>query len=127
MNVVDSSGWLEYFADGANAGFFTAAIEATDQLVVPSLSLLEVFKRVLQQRDEGSALQAVAYMRQGKVVELDADLAVEAARLGVDLKLPLADSVMLATARQCGALLWTQDGDFEGLEGVRYISKQPEK
>ena len=125
MNVVDSSGWLEYFADGPNAGFFTRAIADTDALVVPTISLLEVFKRVLQQRDKTAALQAVAHMRQGKVSPLDGELALAAAELGHALKLPLADSVILATARRHGATLWTQDADFEGIEGVRYVRRNP--
>lgn len=123
MNVVDSSGWLEYFADGMNADFFAAPIEATAELVVPTIGLYEVFKRLLQQRGSATALRAVAYMRQGKVVDLDGDLALEAARLGVAHGLPLADSIILAAARAHGAELWTQDADFEGLDGVRYIAK----
>ena len=120
MNVVDSCAWLEYFAAGPNAAFFGRAIEATGDLVVPTLSLYEVFKRILQQRTEGNALVAVALMQQGTVVELDARLALSAARISVDLKLPMADSVMLATARAFGATLWTQDEHFEGLPDVRY-------
>lgn len=120
MNVVDSSGWLEYFADGPSAGFFASAIETPDRLVVPTLSLYEVFKRILQQRDEGAALNAVAVMQQGLVVELSAPLALSAATLGAQLKLPLADSVIYATARAHEATLWTQDADFEGLPHVRY-------
>ncbi len=123
MNVVDSSGWLEFFADGPNAGFFARPITDTGRLIVPTISLLEVFKRVLQQRGENAALQAVAHMRQGSVVALDADLSLAAAHLGVSNKLPLADSVMLATARRYGSALWTQDADFEGIEGVRYVSR----
>ncbi|GIX27975.1 type II toxin-antitoxin system VapC family toxin [Pelomicrobium sp. G1] len=123
MNLVDSSGWLEYFADGANADFFAPAIEEVARLIVPTISLLEVFKRVLQQRGENDALQAVALMQQGKLVELDAGLALSAAKLGHELKLPLADSVILATARKYNAIVWSQDSDFEGLEGVRYIAK----
>jgi predicted nucleic acid-binding protein len=123
LNVVDSSGWLEYFADSANAGFFARAIADTERLLVPTVSLLEVFKRILQQRGENAALLAVAHMRQGRVVALDSELALSAAKLGTAHRLPLADSVMLATARRHGAILWTQDADFEGLEGVRYIAK----
>jgi len=121
MNVVDSSGWLEFFADGANAGFFAPAIQKTGELVVPTLSLYEVFKRVLQQRDEGQALQAVALMQQGQVVDLSSTLALSAAKLSTDLHLPMADSVMLASARAHDATLWTQDADFEEIAGVRYI------
>lgn len=124
MNVVDSSGWLEYFADGPNAGFFAPAITDITRLVVPTISLLEVFKRVLQQRGENAALQAVAHMRQGRVELLDADIALAAAHLGVSLKLPLADAVMLATARRHGATLWSQDADFAGIDGVRYVDKR---
>lgn len=123
MNVVDSSGWLEYFADADNADFFAEAITDTDNLVVPTISLLEVFKRILQQRDENAALQAVAAMRQGRVVPLDEEMALNAAKLGAEYRLPLADSVILATARRHEAMLWTQDRDFEGLEAVRFIAK----
>ena len=123
MNVVDSSAWLEYFADGANASFFAGPIEDIDALVVPAISLFEVFKRVLQQRNESAALQAAAAMQQGTVVELGAEIAVSAAALSVDLRLPLADSIILATARKHSAALWTQDADFEGIEGVRYRAR----
>ena len=123
MNVVDSSGWLEYFAAGANSDFFAPPIEDLPHLVVPSLSLFEVFKCILQQRDEGDALQAVAVMQQGKVVDLCSSLALTAARLSLGERLPLADSIILATAREFGAILWTQDSDFEGIEGVRYMPK----
>lgn len=125
MNVVDSSGWLEYFADADNAGFFADAITDTEELIVPAISLLEVFKRILQQRDENAALQAVACMRQGRVVPLDEEMALNAAKLGAEHRLPLADSVILATARRHEAILWTQDGDFKGLEHVQYIPKNP--
>ena len=124
MNVVDSSGWLEYYADGPNADFFAPAIEAVTDLVVPTLSLYEVFKRVLQQRGEGDALQAVAIMTQGTVVDLNMDLALSAAKVSMELKLPMADSVMLATAQAHGATLWTQDADFEEIASVQYIAKR---
>jgi predicted nucleic acid-binding protein len=124
MNVVDSSGWLEYFADGPNADFFASAIESVSELLVPTLSLYEVFKRVLEQRGEGDALQAVAVMIQGNIIDLDMDLALSAARVSMELKLPMADSVMLATAQAHDATVWTQDADFEEIAGVRYIAKQ---
>lgn len=124
MNVVDSSGWLEYFADGPNAKFFAPAIEKTRDLLVPTLSLYEVFKRVLQQRGEGDALQSVALMQQGRVVDLNSPLALAAAKLSVDLRLPMADAVILATAKSLDATLWTQDADFEAVPGVRYIAKK---
>ena len=124
MNVVDSSGWLEYFAGGPNADFFAPAVETVDELVVPTVSLFEVFKRVLQQRGEGDALQAIALMQQGSVVELTAPIALDAARASAELGLPMADSMIHATACAHQATLWTQDSDFEGIEGVRYIAHE---
>lgn len=123
MNAVDSSGWLEYFADGPNARAFAKPIEAHESLIVPTLSLYEVFKRVLQQRGEDLALQAIAVMEQGRAVDLDCTLALGAAELSIEFKLPPADSIMLATARRTGAILWTQDGDFDSIPDVRYFPK----
>ena len=123
MNVVDSSAWLEYFADGRNAGHFAAVIEAHETLLAPSITLLEVFKRISQQRDDGTALQCVAVMQQSVVVELGAALALRAAMLGRQYKLPLADSVVYATAQAGDALVWTQDAAFEGLPGVKFWRK----
>jgi predicted nucleic acid-binding protein len=125
MNVVDSSGWLEYLAGGPNATFFAPAVEATADLLVPTLSIFEVFKRVLGQRDESLALQAIALMYQGRIVELSAPLAIDAARLSRREALPMADSIMLATARAFGATLWTQDADFEAIPDVRYRPVRP--
>jgi predicted nucleic acid-binding protein len=123
MNVVDSSGWLEYFANGPNADFFAPAIEDTGNLIVPSISIFEVFKRVLQQGGESDALQAAALMQQGRVVNLDVFIALEAAKVSNDHKLPLADSVILATAQAHNAVLWTQDAEFNGLPSVQYKPK----
>ena len=120
MNVVDSSAWLEYFGDGPNAGEFADAIADTERLVVPSITLFEVFKRIRLQRDLGAALYAVAQMQRVRVVDLDANLAVAAAELSAESGLPMADSIILATARFEDATLWTQDADFEGLEHVEY-------
>ena len=120
MNVVDSSAWLEYFADGPNAGEFAEAIADTERLLVPSITLFEVFKRVRVQRDPAAALYAVAQMMRGRVVDLDAELAVAAAALSAETGLAMADSVVLATARGADATLWTQDSDFDGMDGVEY-------
>lgn len=120
MNVVDSSAWLEYFAAGPNAEEFEAAVKDADNLVVPTITLFEVFKRVRLQRDAETALRAVSQMKRGHVLDLGADLAVAAAELSAEVRLPLADSVILATARAAGATLWTQDSHFEGLDGVEY-------
>ena len=120
MNVVDSSAWLEYFGDGPNAGEFADAIAETERLIVPSITLFEVFKRIRLQRDLDAALYAVAQMQRGRVVDLDGNLAVAAAELSAESGLPMADSVILATARAEDATLWTQDVDFEGMDGVEY-------
>ena len=124
MNIVDSCGWLEYIADGPNASFFAGALEDVPQLIVPSISLYEVYKRVLQQRGEDMARQVVAAMMQARVVDLDAEIAVSAAKLAAEAKLPMADSIMLATARLHGATLWTQDADLEGFADVAFVSKR---
>jgi predicted nucleic acid-binding protein len=124
MNVVDSSAWLEYFADGPNASFFGKPIQRTGDLIVPSLAIYEVFKRVLQQRNETDALRAVALMEQGRVVPLDAAIALSAARISLAHQLPMADSVILATTRAFGATLWTQDNDFDGMPGVQYRERK---
>jgi predicted nucleic acid-binding protein len=123
VNVVDSSGWLEYLGDQPNASVFAKPIECTASLLVPTLSLFEVFKRVCQQRDEDEALRAIAVMEQGQVVDLDRATALEAARLSLQHGIAMADAVMLATARRHKATLWTQDADFEGMEGVRYFER----
>ena len=120
MNVVDSSAWLEYFGDGPNAGEFADAIAETEHLIVASITLFEVFKRIRLQRDLDAALYAVAQMQRGRVVDLDGNLAVAAAELSAESGLPMADSVILATARAEDATLWTQDVDFEGMDGVEY-------
>ena len=125
MNVVDSSGWLEYFTNGRNAAFFAPIIEkAAAEVLVPSISLFEVFKRVLMEKNRDDALEAVALMKEGRVVDLDEDLALSAAELSWELKIPMADSIILATARAHSAILWTQDAHYKELPGVRYIEKK---
>jgi len=124
LNVVDSSAWLEYFTKGPNARRFGPAIRDAVKLIVPTLSIYEVFRCVLRQRDEEMALRAVAAMHRGHVVLLSSSTAMLAARLGLEHGLPLAEAVMLATAREHDAALWTQDGDFEGIEGVRFFRKR---
>jgi predicted nucleic acid-binding protein len=121
--VVDSSGWLEYFADGPNAHHFEKPILDVGRLLVPAVAVYEVYKRVALQRGEEVALEAVAMLRQGKVVPLDDVVAIEAARVSVAHNLPMADSIMLATAQLNDAILWTQDADFVDVPGVRYFSK----
>lgn len=123
MNLVDSSGWLEYFADDRNAKFFAPALEDTENLIVSTINIYEVFKRVLQQRGEDAALQAVALMQQANIVDVTSPIAMDAANLSAELKLPMADSIIFATARAYGATLWTQDADLDGLPNVRFTKK----
>jgi toxin FitB len=124
MNIVDSSGWLEYFADGPNASFFSRPLAKTSDLVVPSITIYEVFKVVLRQRGESDALQAVAIMQQGSVVDLTAQISILAARMSIECRLPMADSIILATSRVHEATIWTQDSDFEKIAGVQYVTKK---
>ncbi len=123
MNVVDSSGWLEYFAKGTNAQFFAPVIQETGSLVVPTICMYEVFKRMLAQRGEEAALQAVGIMSLGTSADLTQEIAVNAASISFKRKIAMADSIILATARVFDADLWTQDADFDGIERVRYIKK----
>ncbi len=124
MNVVDSSAWLEYFADGPNAGSFASAVEETEALIVPTICLYEVFKCVLRQRGESAALSAVALMRQGRIVDLTERVALLAADMSLQTKLPMADSIIRATAKLNDAHIWTQDADFEGLDDVTFVAKE---
>ncbi len=124
MNIVDSSGWLEYFADGPNASFFSRPLAKTSDLVVPSITIFEVFKVVLRQRGESDALQAVALMQQGSVVDLTAEISILAARVSIECRLPMADSIILATSRVHEAVIWTQDSDFEKIDGIQYVAKK---
>ena len=123
-NVVDSSGWVEYFANGANAKFFTPAVQDLENLLVPSICLYEVFKRLTLDLGEESALQAVGIMSYGRLAELARKIAIDAAPISLDLKLAMADSIILATTRDHAATLWTQDAHFKGMDGVKYIEKK---
>lgn len=122
MNVVDSSGWIEYLAGGPNASFFGRPIEGEEPLVVPALSLFEVYRHMLRYIGREDALNVVAAMRRGTIVDLDDGLALEAAELSAQTRLALADSILLATAHAYDADFWTQDEDFKGMEGVRYTA-----
>ncbi len=124
MNVVDSSGWIEFLGGGPNADLFATAICDTAKLVAPTISVFEVCRWVQRELGLRRALEAIALMQQGRVVELDVTLAMCAARLSLDLNLPMADSIILATARAHNATLWTQDEDFEGVDGVKYIARK---
>ncbi|RJP96255.1 MAG: type II toxin-antitoxin system VapC family toxin [Desulfobacteraceae bacterium] len=123
MNIVDSSGWLEYFAGGPNAGNFESPLEDVAALVVPVVTIYEVFKVVLRESDENAALQAAAAMQKGTVVEMTVNLAMAASKLSLQYKLPMADSMILATAQAYKATIWTQDSDFKNIAGVRFFEK----
>ena len=123
MNLVDSSGWLEYFADGKNADFFAPAIEDTDNLIISTINIYEVFKKILAERDENAALQAIAVMQQAIIKEVDMGISLLASKLSIKNKLPMADSLIWATARLNGATLWTQDSDFKEIPGIKYKEK----
>ena len=123
MNLIDSSAWLEYFAAGSQVQRVAAAIEDIERLLVPTIVLVEVTRRVMQQRDEDAALQVAAILHQGQIVPLDSAIALSAAHFGVVHKLPLADSIIFATARKFDASIWTFDADFEGLPQVKYFPK----
>ncbi len=123
MNLVDSSGWLEYFANGQNADFFAGAIEDNEKLIVSTINVYEVFRCVLQQRDENSAIQAIALLHQGIVIDVDNEIALMAGQISLKHKLPLADSIIYATAKKHSAMLWTQDADFRDMTNVQFIQK----
>ena len=123
MNILDSSGWLAYFADGPNAEHFALPLENLDELLVPTICLYEVFKVVLRESGEDDALQAIALMKQGKVIDITQDIAVKAAKISHEQQLPMADSLILATAHRHGAEVWTQDVDFKGKPSVKYFPK----
>jgi predicted nucleic acid-binding protein len=124
VNVVDSSAWLAYFADEPSADFFAPAIEDTEALIVPTVCLYEVFKVILREKGEDEALLAIAAMQEGRVVSLDADLAIEAAAIGAEEGLSFADSIIYAIALRNSAALWTQDAHFAHKPRVQYMEKR---
>ena len=124
MNIVDSSGWLAYFADEPNAKHFITPLKDTASLVIPSITIYEVFKVVLRETSENEALQAAAAMQKGRVVDLTAMLAIAASKLSLEHGIPMADSIILATAKAFDAVIWTQDSDFKNIAGVKYFLKK---
>ena len=124
MNIVDSSGWLAYFADEPNAKHFLTPLNNTASLVVPTVTIYEVFKVVLRESSENEALQAAVAMRKGTVADLTALLAIAASKLSLEHNLPMADSIILATAKKFDATVWTQDSDFKNIDGVKYFPKK---
>ena len=124
MNIVDSSGWLAYFADEPNAKHFLTPLNDTASLVVPTVTIYEVFKVVLRESSENEALQAAVAMRKGRVVDLTASMAIAASKLSLEHNLPMADSIILATAKEFEATIWTQDSDFKNIDDVKYFPKK---
>ncbi len=123
MNLVDSSGWLEYLSDSKNAKLFAPAIEKTDDLIVSTINIYEIYKKILNEKDENTAIQIIGLMQQAKVVEVNSSIAIQAAKLSVAQKIPMADSLIYTTAQQFKAIVWTQDNDFKDLENVKYFKK----
>ena len=121
MNLIDSSAWLEYFTDGNNAEFFAPVIENIDEVIISVINLYEVYKKVLLEKDENEAIQAVALMQQAKVIDVTNSISILAARLSIKFKMPMADSIIYATARMYDAIVWTQDSHFKDLESVKYF------
>jgi predicted nucleic acid-binding protein len=124
MNIVDSSGWLEYLSDGTQAKLFSPVLSRTDELLVPIITIYEVFKVVLRERGEDDALQVLALMKQGRIVELSTEIAIYAARISHEKKIPMADSIIIATAYYYNAVIWTQDKHFKNLKGVKYFARK---
>lgn len=124
MNIVDSSGWLEYFSDGPNAKHFAPVVKITHELLVPTVTLYEVFKVVMRESTENCALQAISALQKGLVAELTPKLAISASKLSLQHSLPMADAIILATAQAHGATIWTQDSHFSGIHGVKYFPKK---
>ena len=124
MNIVDSSGWLAYFADEPNAKHFLPPLSDSGLLVVPTVTIYEVLRVILRESSENEALQAVVVMQKGTVVDLNAPLAIAASRLSLEHHLPMADSIILATAQEFKAILWTQNSDFKHISNVKYFPKK---
>jgi len=123
MNLVDSSGWLEYLSDGKNADSFSTPLNDIENMIVPTICIYEVFKVVLREKGENEALQAVALMKQGNIVDLSFEISIQAARFSIDNKIPMADSIIYTTGKIYNAIIWTQDDDFKNLPGVKYFYK----
>lgn len=124
MNIVDSSGWLEYFSGGPNAEHFSSPLKDPSSLIVPVITIYEVFKVVLREAGENEALQSIAAMQKGQVKNLTTSLAMNAAKISLQHNLPMADSLIFATANVFKCILWTQDSDFERLPGVHFFPKK---
>ena len=123
MNVVDSSGWIEYFIDTAGADNFAGAIEKTDQLIVPALSFFEVHRFLSRTVDAAQRDTCLDVMRRSTVINLNMERAIAASNIAQKYRLDMADAVMYSIAREFKATFWTQDLDYKNLPGVRYHAR----
>lgn len=123
MNLVDSSGWMEYFADGKNAKHFALVIQDVENLAVSVINIYEVYKKILQHRDENSAIEAIAIMQQAEILEVTAQIAIDGAKVSIENEIPMEDSLIIATTRSVDAKIWTQDYDFKGFDNVMFFKK----
>lgn len=124
MNLVDSSAWLEFFTDGPNAANFQQVINDTGKLLVPTIVMYEVFKKLLLEKSEGEALEHLGQLITGNIVDLNLEISLLAGKTSKEQGLAMADSIILATAQKHNATIWTQDADFKGLPGVKYFTKR---
>jgi predicted nucleic acid-binding protein len=124
MNVVDSSAWLEFFEGGKNSKEFAKPIKKTKDLIVPTICIYEISKVILRESDEDHLLQALAAIQKGKIVELSPSISISASKISLRYNLPMADSIIYATAKRLNATVWTQDVDFKDLPGVKFIPKK---
>lgn len=127
MNIVDSSGWLEYFSGGPNSDKFEVPLKDASSLIVPVITIFEVFKVVLRETGENEALQAIASMQKGSVIDLNTSIALNASRISLKYSLPMADSIIFSTAQSYECVIWTQDSDFENLPNVNFFKKVKNK
>ncbi|MDR1095870.1 MAG: type II toxin-antitoxin system VapC family toxin [Spirochaetaceae bacterium] len=123
MNIIDSSFWLEYFAGTDSGNIVSETVEDTNSLIIPAITLYEVFKKLLLETTEDDALFCIAHMKQGNIINLNDELSLFASKLSIEFKLPMADSIIYATNLKYHCVLWTQDRHFSGLNFVHYFEK----
>lgn len=121
---MDSSGWLAFFTNEPNAHHFREALKDPESLVVPAITIFEVFRVMKRELGEQAAMAAANAMEQGLVVEMTARMAIKAAKLSLEHSLPMADSIILATAQLYDATIWTQDAHFKSIAGVKFFAKK---
>ena len=123
LHIIDTCGWLEYIAETSNAKNFEKAILDTNNLIVPAIVIYEVFKKICLDYNEDTALEVIAELKQGRVIEINETISIYAAKLSIEKKLPMADALIYATGLLFKATIYTQDNHFENLPGVKYFKK----